>query len=166
MKVLFLDCDGVINTIDNQLTSKDNIELRIDGCLIDFVYYKPALIRNINELCNRYELKVVMSSTWRKDYEISYMKQLFKYMGLSCQLIDYTTKENMEYNIENNDLRGLQIQKWLNENKVDDYLVIDDMYGAGAYQHVDRFIHLDNMIGFDYTAYKLTVNKFDKLFGG
>lgn len=162
---LFLDADGVFNTIENKLLSKDNRQLNIDGCVFPTIYYKPQLVRNINALCDRYNLKVVFSSTWRQDYELPYMKQLFKYIGFTCQLVDYTTTENLPHDIENNDLRGLQIQQWLEKNIYADYIVIDDMFGAGGYQHADRFIHVDNMSGFDYTAYKLAINKFDNIFG-
>lgn len=164
MFVLFLDADGVLNTVDNMLSSATNIELDINGDIIDFIYYRPELIKHINALCDRYNLKVVMSSTWRKDHELPYMRTIIQYIGLTCQLIDYTTRETIPYDIECNNLRSLQIQKWLDENQVDDYLVIDDMLEAGI-GHGDRFIQVDGSIGFDYTAYVNTINKFDDIFG-
>lgn len=167
VNILFLDCDGVINTIDSGLVGKkQNNELVIDGVRQPFVWYKRDLIPNINALCDRYSLKVVVSSTWRKDHPINYFKTLCHYMGLTIQVIDYTTSHTVEYDREVNDLRSNQISLWLNENKdiVDDYLVIDDMVGAG-HSHKDRFIQTDSIVGFDKKCYMDTIKRFDSIFG-
>lgn len=162
--ILILDCDSVINTIENGLMTSDNIKVEIDGMFED-VYYKPELVRNVVSLCNRYNMKVVLSSTWRKDYPIKYFRVMCQYMGLHVQVIDYTTIDNVEYDQETNDLRSRQITMWLdaNNDKCKDYIVLDDMLGAGVH-HQERFVHVNPNIGFDTACLNETIKRFDPIF--
>ena len=91
MNILFLDCDGVINTIDGKLQSKNDKMIRIDG-IAQHAYYNKKTIPQVNMLCDRYSLKVVVSSTWRKDFPINYLKLIFQTIGLTIQVIDITVK--------------------------------------------------------------------------
>ena len=90
-------------------------------------------------------------------------------MGLDCTILDYTTKEFLDIDYKNrkefdrnsNSIdRGLQISKWLDEEKYDIgyYVVIDDDTDA-AYNHGSNFFKVDTFTGFD-DEHKKKFNKF------
>jgi len=133
MKIIFLDIDGVLNN-DKYLDSKENevdimrnyyhkykYELDIDDeisfftqrRLLDIDFNKVDMIIDI---CNKTNAKVVIISTW-KIYEFwSYIKEYLISYGLP--IIDETN----DYKI----FRGKEIQEYLDNHNVDDYVIIDD----------------------------------------
>lgn len=145
--ILFLDFDGVINNSD---PNQENDHLLIPD---DFNQYNPKLVGNIKTIIHEFNFKLVISSTWRKDYSIQKMNHILNdIMKLDCTILDYTTKEFLD--------RGLQISKWLSEEKYDMnfYVVIDDDTDA-AYNHESNFFQVDTFTGFD-DLHKIKFNKF------
>ena len=68
--ILFLDFDGVINNSD---LNQENDHLFIPD---DFNQYNPILVKNIKTIIHEYNFKLVISSTWRKDYSIQKMNYI------------------------------------------------------------------------------------------
>ena len=102
--LLFLDYDGVFNLIRN------NFEL---------IHFDRERLDNIARLCAEYDLKVVVSSSWRSDPR--YREALYEY-GMS----------------RNVDIIGCTDQIGFNrEREIIDYL--------SHYVYFDRFIILDDM---------------------
>ena len=161
--ILFLDFDGVINNSD--LSQED------DHLLIpfDFNQYNPNLVKNIKTIIHEYNFKLVISSTWRKDYSIQEMNYILNdVLKLECEILDYTTKEFLDKDYkdriewthgEKSIDRGLQITKWLSEEKydIDFYVVIDDDYDA-EFGHTENFFPVSSVTGFDDN----TLNRFRK----
>ena len=170
INVLFLDLDGVINNTTDDLYS------------FKFMGYDTGdkfsikLVHNLNTLIKHYDLKIVLSSSWRKLYDIISMREIFIQMGIEGELIDYTTKEYMDKTYYK-DLeydksripkdRGMQISHWLDERKynIDKYLVIDDDIDA-KFGHENNFIKTNVKVGFDDITLKETIEKFDPYFWG
>lgn len=99
MIVIFTDIDGVLNPHWSKKWSKKSIEL-------------------YNKLCDKYELKVVITSTWRIAHNIDILNDIFKEQGITTDIYDYTPILEKE--------RGLEIKEWLDNNICDNFIVIDD----------------------------------------
>lgn len=155
--ILFLDFDGVINNSDLE-QEKDH-----ETIPNDWDQYHPDLVSNIRTIIHEYNLKVVVSSTWRKNHSIQSMNMILNNLwNLDCVILDYTTTEHLDkdyYNRLEDDIkassrdRGLQISHWLNSKKyyINSYIIIDDDSDAG-YGHDNHFFKTDVMRGFDNDA--------------
>lgn len=99
MIVIFTDIDGVLNPHWRKKWGQKSIEL-------------------YNKLCDKYELKIVITSTWRIAHSIDRLNDIFKEQGITTDIYDYTPILNKE--------RGLEIKDWLDNNICDNFIVIDD----------------------------------------
>ena len=110
MKVLFLDFDGVLNLIP---TSSN-----------DGKFYKPAMI-NLEFLLNKIpDLRIVVSSTWRRN-GLESVKEILKENGIDPRkVIDITGHEKSS---DDRDHRGYQVECWLKRNpEVKRFAIVDD----------------------------------------
>ena len=110
MKVIFLYIDGVLNS-DEYLDKVKNSD--IQGIERDIDVGKVKLLkRAIDETGAR----VVLSSSWRYTRNARYLKEL---------LANYEIRVDSTPYIQ--DIRGLEIKKWLSENQgVEDFIILDD----------------------------------------
>lgn len=121
MDILFLDIDGVLVTQKSNelgLCPFDNQPLFEDECF-----------DNLNLLCVEFDLKIVLSSNWRYKKNIL---QILENRFFDADIIGMTA--NSKEIISNGYLeyyptycRGLEIQHWLDNNNVDNYIILDDM---------------------------------------
>jgi len=102
MNVIFTDVDGVLNS---------NLPFKTD--------WNPTAIDIYNRLCREFDLKPVISSTWRTNHTIKELQRIFDYWGIETPIYDYTP-------ILYNEPRGVEIDTWLRENWCSKWVVIDD----------------------------------------
>lgn len=138
MKVLFLDIDGVLNSVRSCTA--------LGGFPHDFSddhmrMFDMVAIGLIRRLCRIAGLSVVLSSTWRVQYgpkEVS--------ARLDLPVIDRTP-------VHSKGGRGLEIAAWLNAHpEVDAYAIVDDD-GDMMPQQKGRFVqtsHDDGLTLLDY----------------
>lgn len=118
MKVIFLDFDGVITTLD----SKWKINM-----------YK---INIINDICDKTDAKIVVTSTWRMGYhdDVYECHERLKRYFIKHNYLD-NFKDTFDKFINNivgmteciGGLRGDEIKSYINEHpEVENYVIIDD----------------------------------------
>lgn len=176
INVLFLDIDEVLNNNLNTKTDKEHKHVYING-VKHHDKFNPRLIENLNMLIERYDLKIVLSSTWRKLFDIYTMREMFaNCMGIKGELIDYTTKKYLDTGYYDRREwegdgalprdRALQISEWLSEKKynVKNYMILDDSIDV-IYNHEGHYYRTKGEYGFDYISYLMCIEKFDLLFG-
>ncbi len=138
MNVIFLDCDGVINT---RMWDENKKRLR---------YFFPSdgkcnnrtAVEWVNVLGEEVDAKIVVSSTWR-NVGLDEMKGILANSGLRLEVIGITPSLKGD--------RGLEIQAWLDENPyVDKYVILDD--DADMAHLMDHLVRCDHEYGF--TLYK------------
>lgn len=141
MKVIFLDCDGVLNyTKYYQLgLSNDKEEKDID----------TKCIERVVQICNDTKSKIVISSDWRISWP--WAKLRLEKAGFPKGLIIDKTPEFMWLkfsNFPNSDCsRGAEIADWLNSNpECTNYLILDDRTDFTEEQ-LPHFVHVDPMYG-------------------
>jgi hypothetical protein len=109
-RVIFLDIDGVLAPI-RQWDRYGDLE--------------PACIQLLNEIVTQGGADVVVSSTWRYGKTVAELQALLDAAGFIGSVVDKTPTDSLGTN------RGEEIARWLAENSVDGYVIIDDHVDMG-----------------------------------
>jgi hypothetical protein len=120
MKVIFLDFDGVMNSVD--WISEHHGEYHIDP--ID-----PAAVKRLNQLVERTGAVVVISSVWRFDGRTACAEKLRKH-GFTGKVIGVTPRGS-----NRGGERGHEIRDWLE---------LDAPIHKNRYGEVESFVILDD----------------------
>lgn len=104
-KIIFLDIDGVLNVY---CEGRDEF-----GCT-----FHKHFEDNLKWIIEETKAKIVISSTWRMS-GLSVMQEMWKHRGLAGEVIDVTPHIDICK-------RGEEIQFWLDNNEVSNYVIIDD----------------------------------------
>lgn len=126
MRVIFTDIDGVLNPHWKSEWSKSAITI-------------------YNQLCEEYDLKPVISSTWRENHTMYQLQEIFTQQGIEAEIYDYTP-------IISGADRGEEIKEWLNENPVDDWVIIDDIT-RNIEPHIGNVVKVRNWVGLTTEEY-------------
>ena len=149
MKVIFLDFDGVITSPD----SKWKIDMH--------------KIKIINDICDKTDAKIVVTSTWRMGYHddvYACHERLKRYFIKNNYLDNF--KDTFDKFISNiigmteciGGLRGDEIKSYMNEHpEVENYVIIDDDSDMCDYQ-LCNFIQTDTYDGITERDAKLCVD--------
>lgn len=156
-KIIFLDIDGVVNTLmiytKPQDTSTHYIER--DGFYFEICDIKDDRVSNnqainwLNKLCKENNAKIVVSSTWRKfERQNHTVENCLRNSGLlpNIPIIGATPYTGGS--------RGSEIKQWLAENYPDDkvkFIILDD--DSDMDDLIDHLILCDNKRGFGYAEY-------------
>lgn len=93
--ILFLDIDEVL-TCNREETDKDHINVIINDKKTGDLF-NPNLCLYMNKLIDRYNFKIVVSSTWRINFSIDELKNIINnQMKISGEIIDVTTTEYLD----------------------------------------------------------------------
>ena len=148
MKVLFLDHDGVI-CLRAQWGMRLNKKSIKRGEIFD--PFCPKAINVLNEVIERTNCEIVISSDWRLYKDLNYMQKLYKDRGIIKSPISYTEV----FDIDNNDtceatseykdsdqmmarVREKEIKAWLaSNNDVTHWVAVDDL----PLKKLKRFVH-------------------------
>ena len=173
MKLLFLDMDGVVNTIEDKYCVSLDLPMEILGgkdyhrCQFD-----PRLVFNfirLLEFCKENNIHIVISSTWRMGTEVEDWNKFFnKHFGrtsgykLDNLVVGLTPVDGRD--------RGLQIQTErevvdLTQNIDNDleYLIIDDdINDITPYHKAENIIKVDPNKGLDNNTLDKIFKKFLK----
>lgn len=99
MKIIFTDIDGVLQINNPKKWDKNCCKLYSD-------------------ICNELNLKAVITSTWRVQYKLKELQEIFYCQGIDVEIIGITPVLGID--------RGEEIEIYLQENNVDNFVIIDD----------------------------------------
>lgn len=119
MKIIFLDIDGVLNSIDH-LIEMYTIHKRAFHCF-DYPFDRKCL-NNLKEIVNQTDSYIVVTSTWRTRQEgRDKLLEVLNDYNLDERIVGYTPKLS-------SGKRGQEIKTFLNETslKIDDFVILDD----------------------------------------
>ena len=173
MKLLFLDMDGVVNTIEDKYCVSLDIPMEIlEGKDYHRCQFDPRLVFNfirLLEFCKENNIHIVISSTWRMGTEVEDWNKFFnKHFGrtsgykLDNLVVGLTPVDGRD--------RGLQIQTELevvdltqNTDKDLEYLIIDDdINDITPYHKAENIIKVDPTKGLDNNILDKIFKKFLK----
>jgi hypothetical protein len=132
MNVIFTDIDGVFNTINRNQWSSLSVAL-------------------YDDLCQEFNLKPVITSTWRVKHSIKELERIFQHYGIFTDIYDFTP-------IINSEGRGGEIENWLKENQCDNYLILDDHVRDIESYGLKNIVKCRSWIGFTKEEYDICRN--------
>jgi len=132
MNVIFTDIDGVFNTINRNQWSSLSVAL-------------------YDDLCQEFNLKPVITSTWRVKHSIKELERIFQHYGIFTDIYDFTP-------IINSEERGGEIENWLKENQCDNYLILDDNVRDIESYGLKNIVKCRSWIGFTKEEYDICRN--------
>ncbi len=142
--LIFLDFDGVINSVESMIRKKDAREgMPVFSREDRSDWPDTVLVNRLKELIEKTNSSIVISSTWRyrgKDY----CAKVLGSFGIPENLVIGVTPRNT------GTCRGKQIQQWLNENyllfhEFDNFIIIDDDSDMAHLKH--RLVQTSNRVG-------------------
>lgn len=138
MKIIFLDIDGVLNhseTSKNKLQNKSIIVIDMnDEQGIAEIMIEPDCIAVLNELVDKSEAKLVLSSSWFHLFGLEKTERILKLGGLKHDLFNHTPRK-----LSSN--RHHEISFYLAEHpKVTSYVILDDLPKDNFYKHKDKVV--------------------------
>ena len=161
-KIIFLDFDGVLNSGDNSriitFLMMDNPELMQE--YYAGIQFDERCVRWLQWIIKETDAKLVISSSWRLQYELQELQAIWKALELPGEIIGYTPFETGlsmlgEHEVSRDFERGREIQAWIDEHKPDKYCILDD----GFYMlHNQVFVQTDPEFGLTYDTAKLAVD--------
>lgn len=151
MKIIFLDCDGVLNSIQWEVARKD----MPPGSVVDDAIDPRALNRIVN-VCEITGAKIVLSSDWRINWPFA--RTRLERAGIPEGLIiGRTPVLNVVPGLHHYS-RGEEIQAWLDgHDDVYDDIIIDDREDFLPNQKRLHLVQTDNWVGFSEKDKKLAI---------
>lgn len=129
MNYIFTDIDGVLNTINRVQWNKNYIEL-------------------YNKLCQEFDLKAVVSSTWRLNHTKEQLQSIFRQQGVWVQIYDFTP-------VLPDEGRGAEIENWLFNNSVKKFVILDDSVRDIIAWGLSNVVKCRGWIGFSEEGYQI-----------
>ena len=148
MKVLFLDHDGVI-CLRSQWGKRNSKKSIKRGDIFD--PFCPKAIKVLNEIIEKTDCEIVVSSDWRIYKDLSYMQEMYSNRGIIKPPIDYTdimdlgniheTQTHKDCNEMYARIRENEINHWLDKHvHIELWAAVDDLH----MHNLKRFVHTPN----------------------
>lgn len=138
MKVIFLDVDGVLNSLEDLKIYREKNNIK-GSVLYDVVEDRP--LKLLKEIVEKTNAKIVVSSSWRIDYIRNGAECRGIYRKLKDRLLDYGMKIYDITPIHGIECqRGDEIREWLFENEVENFIILDDNSDMCEYENTRHFI--------------------------
>lgn len=138
MKVLFLDHDGVI-CLFKQWGKRNSKKSKEKGEIFD--PFCPKAIKVLNEIIEKTDCEIVVSSDWRKYCDLSKMKEVYFKRGIYKEPIGYTVVfSDMDDDIldETREYKNIyQIEARVREKEIRHWL--------DTHSHVTRWVAVDDL---------------------
>jgi hypothetical protein len=125
MNILFLDIDGVL------VTHRSHLGLGFYGG--HMTEFDPIGVGLLKQVCDKYDVKIVISSIWRYDEPVLLGEQLNKH-----DLMKYMHDNWRTILIPKSRNRGKEIQAWLDINEPCTYAILDD--GKDMLEHQMKYL--------------------------
>ena len=119
--VIFMDFDGVINSYKFIIDYIANFKSPTEKTYYITEHIDPAAIERVNKIVKALNAKVVISSAWRKSFNLDSLREILESKGFVGEIIGETKVLDVD--------RGHEIQLWLDENGVspEKILILDDL---------------------------------------
>lgn len=138
-KYLFLDIDGVMNSFDDYKMTNEEFMKQLNK--ISFKL-NPKHIKILNNVVEKYNPKIILSSYWRTRFSLEKINDLFKKEGFKGQISDITDDQGKEH-----DNRWNQIKRYIDKNDVKNYIILDDEHITKNETVVPNFVKTNSYVG-------------------
>lgn len=145
-KYLFLDIDGVLNSFNDYNMSYKTFLEKLNKITFEL---NPKQIKLLNNIVERYNPTIVLSSYWRTRYTLDEINKLFKDKGFIGN-ISYKTDGNGK----EHDDRWNQIKRFIDKQNVKNYIILDDEHITKNKAVVANFVKTDSYVGLNKKSIK------------
>lgn len=130
-QIIFLDFDGVLCPINDKIDDgKDKF-----GPL-----FNAECVKQFNSIIAATDAKIVITSSWRQYLSLWQLRRMWRKRNMSGKIVGRTPQ------LQTN--RGDEIDKWLTNNRVHYYVILDDMdFRQFNEHHKSRLVTCDGRIG-------------------
>jgi hypothetical protein len=163
MKIIFLDIDGVLNSMDYMnLLHMSKHDAKMDKETMDEYgqLFDPRCVQWLEYIIAKTGAKIVISSTWRMS-GLQIMQELWKHRNLPGEVIDVTGRGGVDPEIierfyDPGADRGYEIQQWIEDHSdINSYVILDDDSDMCPGQH---FVKCDSKYGITREVANAAIN--------
>lgn len=129
MNFIFTDIDGVLNTVNRNQWNKTSVDL-------------------YNSLCDEFDLKPIVTSTWRVKHTIEELQKIFYQNGITTPIYDYTP-------VLLDEGRGGEIEYYIFNNNYDKFIILDDNIRDIQQYGLPNVVKCRSWVGFSKEEYDL-----------
>lgn len=153
MKVLFLDFDGVLNSVGSFIYNNRQNLLGLTKIRTNQSFC-PVASSNLQYILEELpDVQIVVSSTWRKYKTIDVLKNFFESNNISSDRIVGVTP------IDPDRYRGNEIREYLNSHpEVTNFVIVDD--DTDMYPYLDNLVKTDSRDGLTFSKAERIVEMF------
>lgn len=139
--VIFLDFDGVLNTeqYQAQLATEGKPTKDVWGPLFAL---RP--VANLKKIIEATDAEIVISSSWRYMFRLGSLRMMWETRDLPGEIRGALACGATYIS------RGEEIECWLKQNEVPNYVIIDDLDDFSPTQH-DRYVEINPIVGITET---------------
>lgn len=135
--IIFLDFDGVICNPETCIA---------EGEIAGYNYLDPVSCRLVRRLCEEYNCRIVILSSWRKLYDQYALQGI---LGAACPSLGYYMYTDDRWKTPSlSGCRGSEIKTWIDKwcSEFDNFVILDD--DSDMEPLMDNFVHTDAFQGF------------------
>lgn len=111
-KYIFLDIDGVLASEESSNTDKSL-------WYNEFAYpFDSVCVHYLNEILNKSDADIILTSDWRKVYDLDELDLIFKFNKVIKSPVSVTKSVGD---------RNREIELYIQENSIDNFCILDDM---------------------------------------
>lgn len=128
-KIIFIDVDGPLawgSWEDGPVKINENTSNQFT---IPYAWDK-ADCEALAKICEATNAELVLSSDWKKHFTLKQMSDVFIEYGIYARLIDITTHQSLWMKMSRPSPeweRAAQIVKWVKDNKISNWIAVDDL---------------------------------------
>jgi hypothetical protein len=135
-KIIFIDVDGPLAWG----TWGDGRQTFNKGTMNEFTIPYPWVREDceaLQKICDATNAKLVISSDWKIHFGMKQLEIIFFEHGIHTPIIDITTHQDLWNKLSRPGLdweRAAQIVKWVKDNKISNWIAIDDLNLANEFK--------------------------------
>jgi hypothetical protein len=152
-KIIFIDIDGPL-AWGTWGDGRINID---EGSKIFTIPYPwvEEDCQALQKICDETNAELVVSSDWKKHFNIIQLRNIFQHYGVYTPIIDITTHQKLWNKLSRPSIeweRAAEITKWVKDNKISNWISIDDMQLNKQYKWMKtpqwRHVQVDGDFGY------------------
>lgn len=154
-KIIFIDVDGPLAW---GTWGDGKVQMHAGSRLFTIPYHwVHEDCQALEKICRETNASLVVSSDWRKHFSFIELKRIFQYYGIYAPIVDITTHQDLWMKLSRPSIeweRASEIVKWVKDNKISNWISIDDMKLDSQYKWMKprvpmwRHVQVDGDFGY------------------
>ena len=147
MNILFLDIDGVLNSLASVIAIGQSYPAED----VKQVVLDPVAVGLLKAMCKECDFHIYVHSTWSQGRDAQYFRQLFEHYGFKAAILD---------RVHTRDERAIRIQQARQHYRPERYIILDDADMRKEFG--EDFFFIDNRNGLRWEHYEKVLMRFGK----